>query len=272
MPSLRELQYEFAAAIIGEDAARMRAHVVARASAAATDAAIGVYLDNTHANLREALRDVFPVIERLVGEAFFRHAANRFIRDTPSTSGDLHRFGDAFPAYLATFAPAASLPYLADTARLEWAMHEVFHALAHAPLSLAQLQQLQQLAGSGCATLRFALNPACRLVASHYPVLRIWEMNQPGAPEDATLDARSGGEHVLVRQSRLAVEAERLDAASFAMLETLARGATVEHAYDAALATDAGFALGAFLRQRILDATLVGFKPSLHSPADATGS
>ncbi|TCG06892.1 DUF2063 domain-containing protein [Paraburkholderia steynii] len=254
MPSLRELQLDFAAAIIDQDASRMSDHVLTGGAAAGER--LNVYFNNTYHNLREALRGVFPVVERLVGERFFAYAADQYIGEHPSTTGDVHRFGATFATFLAGFAPAASLPYLPDTARLEWAMHEVFHAADHAPLAIDRLARVVQ---AGCTTLRFTLNPACRLLASPFPVSRIWYINQPSATDSDYVDADSGGDFLLIRRRNFVVEARPIGPAVFAMLQSLCAGASVDEAYDNAVLVDDAFALGAFIRQHVLEATIVDF-------------
>lgn len=254
MPSLRELQLSFGAAIVEQDAVRIAEHVLA--GGAATDERLNVYLNNMYANLREALRDVFPVVERLVGDDFFHHTANRYIREHPSTSGDIHRFGSTFATFLENFTPAASLPYLPDTARLEWAMHEVFHAADHVPLDIERLASVVQ-AGCDCTALRFTINPACRLLASAFPVSRIWSVNQPSASEPGEVDADSGGECLLIRRRGFVVEAVQIEPAAFAMLQSIGTGATFGAACEHAMLIDEHFPLTAQIQRHILDATIV---------------
>ena len=79
-----------------------------------------VYRNNLYARLSDALRSRYPVVERLVGRDFFYAAAAVFIGAHPPSSPVLIEYGEAFPAFLETFEPARELPYLADTARLEW--------------------------------------------------------------------------------------------------------------------------------------------------------
>ncbi|MGU7779194.1 HvfC/BufC N-terminal domain-containing protein [Burkholderia sp. PU8-34] len=252
MPSLHDVQEAFAAAIVEQDAARVEA-LVAGADAGAR---LAVYVNNVHQNLLEALRAVYPVVERLVGARFFAHAASRYIHDHPSASGDIQRFGSTLPAFLAHFAPAASLPYLADTAALEWLLHEVFHAADHAPLALSRLTSLL---GMDCSALRFRLHPACRLFASDSPVLKIWQINQPGADPNETVDAGAGGDLLLIRRVGFAVDLEPLGQGEFAMLHALREGKPVDDAYELALLADRDFKLGEFIQRRISDATLVDF-------------
>src|SRR5690349_19822275 len=63
--------------------------------AQALDPRAAVYRRNVLANLHDALAAAYPVVRRLVGEAFFREAARQFTQAHPSTSGDLHAFGSA---------------------------------------------------------------------------------------------------------------------------------------------------------------------------------
>jgi hypothetical protein len=252
MHSLHELQATFATAILERDSSRIGWSVCGDNR----HDRLAVYIGNVYHNLREALRAVYPVVDRLVGEQFFDHAANRYIRENPSQSGDIQRFGHHFPSFLASFPPAASLSYLADTATLEWLVHEVFHAADHPPLPFSELSNL---AGAECSTLRFRLHPACRLFASSFPVLKIWEANQPEAKSDERVDASAGCDWLLVRRIGLAVDIQPLHAAEFAMMHALREGQTVDDAYELALRQDPAFALGVFIERRILDSTIVGF-------------
>jgi len=252
MHSLRELQAAFACAILEQDPSTIDGSVCGGNGRER----LSVYAGNVYHNLREALRAVYPVVDKLVGERFFDYAANRYIHDHPSQSGDIQRFGYTFPTFLEHFPPAASLAYLRDTATLEWLVHEVFHAADHAPFPLSLLSSL---ASAGCATLRLRLHPACRLFESAFPVLKIWEVNQSDAMSSEVVNLDAGGDMLLVRRVGFAVDIQALPAVEFAMLQALHEGQSVEEAYDRALRCDPAFALGEFIERRILDSTIVGF-------------
>ena len=147
-----------------------------------------VYRNNVVVSLTEALAVGFPVIAKLVGDAFFAAMAGVYIRAHPPRSPVLAIFGDDFPAFLDGFAPVAHLPYLADTARLEYALREAYHAADAKPVAPERLQDPQLLGA------RLTLAPATRLVMSPYPVHAIWRANtEAGAPP-----ASGGAEAVLV--------------------------------------------------------------------------
>lgn len=214
---LASLQAEFAAAVTGGDEAPVMARVAGDPALARRRLAI--YRDAIDAARRRALRSAFPVVARLVGDAFFGEAARLLAPSHPPASADLNRYGEAFPAFLAAYPHASGMPWLADVARLEWARHESLLA-ADAPAldfaSLALLPEERQPA------IRFDLHPAVRLVRSAWPVLAIWEANQPD--RDGTPDRDEGADDVLAWREGGSVRLERLSRAQAAFVEGLARG------------------------------------------------
>jgi hypothetical protein len=252
MPSLRELQTAFAHDLFSGTAEATADHVVGDGFAEAQR--LQIYRNNLFLSLADALAAVYPLVQRLVGEAFFQHAAHAYICQHPSRSGNLHGFGAAFPPFLETFAPAAALAYLPDVARLEWSWHQVFHAAEHPPLRPARLAEVPP---QRYGALRFRFHPATALLSSPYPVLRIWEVNQADHRGEPAVDLRSGAEHLLVCRSGLAVTLHRLPSAEFAFLAALREGSTLEDAVRQALASAPEFDLNATLSRQVQLATLV---------------
>jgi len=257
MLSLRELQRGFAQSVFGwEQPLGIRS--VPGEKPDASDR-LAVYRNNVFSNLSEALRDVYPVVEKLVGEAFFRRAADHFIRLYPSASGDLHQFGKGFAEFLARYPAAAELIYLPDTARLEWLIHESFHAADHAPLELTRLAQLTE---AQCGLLVFNLHPACRLLASPYPVQHIWQVNQPDYCGENSVDLASGEANLFIRRHDYSVELQPVSPGEFAVLSRIAQGARFAAACEAALKTEPQFDAGAFLQKFIVGGAVVDFRIS----------
>ncbi|WNQ37918.1 HvfC/BufC N-terminal domain-containing protein [Bordetella pertussis] len=79
-----------------------------------------IYRNNVVASLIQALADTFPVCRELVGADFFHGHAHAYVARRLPRSPVLARYGGAFAAFVAAHAPAASVPYLADMARLEY--------------------------------------------------------------------------------------------------------------------------------------------------------
>lgn len=252
-PSLRELQRAFADGV-WNDAPAVLAHIRDGAFSAARH--LQVYRHNTFANLSDALAADFPVVRRLVGEGFFAYAADGYIRRHPPRSGNLHDFGKEFADFLAAFPAARTLPYLPDVARLECAWQEAYHAADAAPLPL---DALAAVAPAQYGSLAFRLHPSARLLASGYPVLRIWQVNQPDFGGNPTVDLAEGAVRLLVVRRGLDVEIEPLTAGEYAWLAVLAAGRPLAAATETALAASADFDVAKAMQRHVRSATLVGF-------------
>ncbi|WP_417259299.1 DNA-binding domain-containing protein [Celeribacter sp.] len=143
-----------------------------------------VYRNNIVVGLKDALATGFPAVKSLVGDAFFDAMAGECVRQSPPTSPLMTEFGAAFPAFIATFPPAASLPYLADVARLEWAMRQAYHAADAAPVAADRLTDPEAFFA------RVTLAPAVQMVRSAYPICDIREAAFGGpAPKGGAQDA-----------------------------------------------------------------------------------
>jgi len=252
MPSLRELQTAFAAGVFGDAAGDVEDHIISRRFSGARH--LQIYRNNTFSSLTGALQAVYPVVTRLVGEEFFRDTAHEYIRRYPSASGNLHEFGREFAGFIAGFPAASALVYLPDVARLEWAYHQVFHAAGHTSRALNALAAVPQ---EKYSELTFKLHPACRLLASDYPILRIWQVNQPDYTGDNTVDLSLGGVRLLVIRRYLTVEIESLSIGEYALLQSLASGHNFEQACETALDVEAQFNLNSCLQKHVMGATLV---------------
>ena len=254
MLSLRELQAGFAAALLDAGASRDAPGV--RADGISPALRLGFYRTNVLENYRKALAATYPAIERLVGSGCFAHLAYEYAHRHASHSGDVGAHGERFADFLDHHAIGRELPYLAEVARLEWAIDEAFYEADRGRLALERLAAVppEQL-----AALRFHLAPPCRLLRSPYPLLRIWQISQPGYAGEESVDLDAGGVELLVRREAYAVQVEVLASAEYAMLDALRAGYGFGEAFDYALALDPSFDAGAFLRAHIASGALCDF-------------
>lgn len=176
MTALRLLQKRFASSLL--DAERPTPHEVTGAGRR-----FAVYRNNVRVSLTDGLVTRFPLCHALVGDAFFRAMAARFIELCPPRSPILAHWGDALPEFIELFPPADGLPYLADCARLEIARTEAYHAADAMPLAPAALAEI---ARETWGEARLTLHPSVRVVASRHPVGSIWRMHVEavGPPQD----------------------------------------------------------------------------------------
>ncbi len=260
MLALREMQEQFAAGLLAEPPPALLAEV--RANRLPPAARVQVYRNNVFGSLTGALEAIYPVVAKLVGEDFFRQVAREYVRRHPSRSGNLHDYGTAFPALLASLRECTALPYLPDVARLEWAYHLVFHAAAARPLDLKALNAIN---ADDAPRLRLRLHPASRIVESPYPVLRIWQVNQENFDGNATVSLAEGGMNVLVIRRELDIEFELLSAGEVELLRAFAEGLDFATAVGQAAELQPGLDIEACLQHHITRGTITGFALSYPS-------
>jgi len=254
VPSLRELQQQFAASLldvgIPADAADIRSDRLP------ASARLRIYRNNMFVSLTNALAACYPVVRRLVGEDCFKEQARQYIRSHELRSPNLHQYGGGFADFLSTSPDVRTLPYLADVAQLEWACQQVYHAPTATHLSLEELATVDT---GQYHALRFHLNPSTRLVASSYPIFQIWRANQSDQQDDYTISLDGGGDWLLVMRRDDDIEIKSIKPADWCFLRALADGATLHAAFTRGIAADLSFDLAKCLREHILGRTLIGF-------------
>ena len=248
MPSLREVQTRFAAALAGV--------------ADMPDDRIGVYRNTVSANYRNALGATYRVVQQLVGVPFFNAAVDAYALQHPSTSGDLNVYGDRFGDFLASYPHASELTYLPDVARLEWAVDVANRTPDPTGTPGDLLAALAAVPAERVHAQHFECNPSCHFLASDFPVLRIWQVHQPAFAGDIAVRFGEGIDHLLVRRDGCAVVIERIAATDFALLQALREGCDLATALANALAAseDPAFDLGVSLREFIGNGTLAALR------------
>lgn len=217
-----------------------------------------VYRNNVMVSLIDALADTFPVTQELVGEAFFRAMAKLFVCAHPPRSRILAYYGQEFPAFVKTFPPAATVPYLADVARLEMLRVLAYHAADAVTLTLEEI-------GAALADvsllpeLRFTLHPSVAVLPSKFAVVSLWGAHQ-GLGDISQVDTAVPQTALVVRVA-LDVIVVRIDAATGCFIEQLRQGAALAEAAAVAGNEFAEFDLAASLAVLMRNHTLCALKP-----------
>lgn len=188
-----------------------------------TDTALQIYQKSMHGNLSAVLKATFPVCCRLVGDDFFRQLAKGYIAKTKHLQPDITAYGVGFPSFVAQTISVHQLSYLADVARLEWACHHAFHGPSVFSLETAALAEVSV---TEQPRLTFTLYQHSALIHSSYPILRIWQVNQPDFEGDQTIHLGEGEVYLLVHVRDRALCIEALTAEAFKMLTYFAAGMT----------------------------------------------
>ena len=254
MAELLRLQQDFASALRDRERTAAAGRWLA-GDAEVVDRRLAIYRANMVAAADKALASAYPVVRQVVGEAFFHGLAREYQRGTPSTSGDLTDFGATFDAFLAAFEHTASLPYLSDLARLEWAVHRAYGA-ADAPewdaAALVAVTPEQQ------AAIRFQWSPGLAVIESAYPIVRIWTIHQPGYADTFSV-AWDLPDTALVARDGFLVTVAGCGTGDAMFLAASLAGAPLGDAAAAALARHPDFDLGALLARAFAARIVCGF-------------
>lgn len=252
--SLGELQRAFRGHILGGDSAALVAASVGERIPAA--ARLLVYRHHVFTSLEKALGATFATVRGVVGDDFFAGMARAYVLQSPPTGPVLSEYGAGFPTFVAAWPAASGLPYLADVARLDWALNLAYTAPEEGVLTADQLAAVPP---ESLDTLRLALRAGVSLVRSVYPIDRIWALNRGGS---FTVDLTQGGVVLLVfpRSDDAAFVPLAEDAAALivGIADGQRLGDAVQQAMQARPDLDVGAALGQLLSLQALSALRPG--------------
>jgi Putative DNA-binding domain len=250
---LRERQRNFAAALLDPDMPVPRGLI--DPDRQPSEKRFNVYRNNVVTGLVETLKAAYPAVRRIVGDEFFAAMARVYVALEPPSSPIMLDYGETFPDFIGKFAPAISVPYLSDIARLERAWVEAYHA-AEAPA--ADPAQLATIDSSSLAQVSLTLHPSIRVVRSSFPAVQIWLMNIDGGVPTA-IDIAGGGENALVVRPVAEVEVRRVPDSAATFILGLAASASVADATALALDEDSNFDLAGALRDLFAINAIVGW-------------
>ncbi|MBX3227551.1 MAG: putative DNA-binding domain-containing protein [Labilithrix sp.] len=235
--SLRETEEWLVRAIVArEEAPDVEARVTASAKQSPRDR-LHVYRYAYVARLLECLEDDYPAVFFALGQERAEETCRAYVEAHPSTAFSLNVFGRHMSAFLKTRGEA----FAADLAALEWSIVEAIHS-AEAPKMAPDALAALDPAEWGSVTLVAA--PSLRLHAFDYPADAYYKAFHadaapaPPAPEPSWLAVYRAG---------MKIWRMPLSRGQYALLAPLARGASLEEAFE----VDAGEAadVGAWFRQ-----------------------
>ncbi len=134
-----------------------------------------VYHANAAVLAERALNAAFPVLAQWLGTENFTPLSQLFWRAHPPQRGDLAQWGAALPLWMANQPQLTDQPFLADLARVEWALHQ----LASAADAVVDATSFQRLLTDEPDTLTLQLAPGVTCVESAWPVVTLWQAHDP---------------------------------------------------------------------------------------------
>lgn len=212
------------------------------------------YRGNAAANAARALGNAYSTVQALVGIDDFRAMAQALWLEQPPLRGDLAQWGDALAAWLQSHPELSAWPYLADCARLDWAVHQCERA-ADAEVDAPSIARLGD---TDPERLHIVLCPGLAVVASPWPIVTIHEAHRDGAGVKAIAEALHNAlaalqagtaESALVSRSGWRAQVRRIDPLMAVWTQRLLAGDSLAAALDAMSAPNAtgAFDLAAWL-------------------------
>lgn len=260
LPSaLAEQQASMLAALLGRgslDALQANLRVDSSAQARWVQRGIEVYRANAAACAERSLAGTFPVLAQMIGLESFEPLARHLWQQQPPQRGDLAQWGAALPDFLAAAPQLVAEPFLADVARVEWALHEA----ATAEDAVLDAPSFALLAIED-APHTLAISKGCVLLRSAYPVATLVNAHLSSEPtlEVAALHLASGtAEVALVWRHGFKPRVRTVDAGEAALIDGLLRRQPLDDALQAACDADAEFDFNAWLGQVVQSGLVTG--------------
>lgn len=222
------------------------------------DARFSVYADNLVNGLTNILKDVYPLVTKIVGDEFMAHMARSYIKGHLPQSGNMNEYGADFPDFITGFEAVASLAYLSDVARFEWFKNEAYHAPDDAPLDVASLMALSE---EQQEEIVFTLRSSCRLLKTAWPVTEIAKFCEDADGDSvADFDMDKGGVYLMIYRPVHDVEIIELNEASFTFMRYIEAGKSLADIFETFPDAFPHFDLAGFLQSHYGLQSFSGFK------------
>jgi hypothetical protein len=149
-------------------------------------ARVKIYRNAYGVRLRDALKDTYPVLFNILGDEVFEELGAAFIDTHPSVHRSIRWYGRELSDFLAQRPPYALQPILAEIARFEWTLSEVFDAADATPVGRDALRAVDP---ESWDQLGFSFHPSLRRLDLTWNTVPVWQAmsrdENPPQPEMA---------------------------------------------------------------------------------------
>ncbi|HEV2169646.1 MAG TPA: DNA-binding domain-containing protein [Candidatus Binatus sp.] len=186
-----------------------------RLSAAAR---VDIYANMYFYRILDALKEDFPATRAVLGDDNFHNAVTGYLIEYPPTEPSLHYCGRYLAEYLDDQPIREGAPFVADLARLERAIVEVFQGLGGEALDS---EALRAIAPADWAAMKLGLQAAAQILALEWRVseiVRAVEENRAWTP------AERGPVKLIVWRQNSHVQHRELETIEADAIEAVARG------------------------------------------------
>ena len=196
------------------------------------EARVDIYANMYFYRIRDALKEDFPATLAVLGDDNFHNLITGYLLEYPPTQPSISDCGRYLAEYLRDHPLREGAPFVADLAKLERAVVEVFHGIDAAVL---EPDALRATPPEDWPAMRLGIHPAAQILALEWRVselLRAVEEGHPWKP------AERGAIKVLVWRRNARVFYRDLERAEADALKAASRSATFAEICDVVAEAD----------------------------------
>jgi Putative DNA-binding domain len=211
------------------------------------------YRSNARAQACRCLGTTYPVLAHLLGDDNLAGLAGVFWLAHPPQTGDLAQWGGALAGFLSELPQLADEPWLADVARVEWALHQAGSAADRT----FEPQSFALLTAHPPDRLRVVVASGLQLVRSRFPIVDLLGADAGQAPTPGETDALpgdGGAQTAVVWRQGMRPRVARCDTAASHFLQATLDSGSLATALDRA----PGFAFDQWLAQAVQSGLVLG--------------
>ncbi|WOD09070.1 DNA-binding domain-containing protein [Marinomonas sp. GJ51-6] len=212
---------------------------------------LDVYRNNITVSLVEALCDIFPVTQTLVGDDFFRAMARIYVLNNPPSSPIIREYGQNFSDFVRNFEPAQSLPYLPDLAALEHAMLTLTHSEEYETLDHQAVSEAFASVEDP-SVLSLGVPPTTQILVSPFAIGSLYQAHFSDGHQRLNQVDITKSEYLLLVKSHLYGQLHVIDKEEAIFIKNLMQEKTLENAIPESDAFDLGETLAKLIEWKIL--------------------
>lgn len=170
MPPLDKLQTCFLDYLSGKN--KMIEDLVVNQGLISAQTRLEIYKNAYHLRLKEALETDHEWLGIYLGDDLFDEMVDGYVQSHPSHYTSLRHFGESLPDFLAITKPFSQHPILAEIARFERRLMDVFDAADAERLDFSALQDIPT---PSWPTLHFRFHPSVQLLKTDWNSIESWK-------------------------------------------------------------------------------------------------
>lgn len=210
-----------------------------------------VYRNNVYVSLIDALADIFPVSQTLVGNEFFRAMAREYLQDNLPKTPIIGEYGATFADFIRAFEPSKSVPFLGDLADLEHKLLTLTHAQEYPTLEHEQISAAFNNT-SDPTRLLLGLSPNTSVMSSCYAIGSLYLAHKQPHEQNLAQIQPYNSEYLLLSKPSIYGEVYIISENEAVFIQRLMQNKTLEQAIPDDATFDTGSSLAKLIQWKLI--------------------